>query len=133
MKRSEINQLITTNSNCFKPGSVIIDSTLCAWFSIPKPHSNDYHTMQRFTLHKCDAYRDLNRVLALRGLVIKSKNYYTEFHVQTVPNTVKYVKAKAKCGTKAIKTSATISNNMVIHGSVWTQLTLDELASVRKK
>lgn len=133
MKRSEINQLITTNSNCFKPGSVINEATFCNWLNIPLPKSDSYKDITIFNGYKSIIQHRVNKLLAVRGLVIKSKNYYTEFHVQTVPNTVKYVKAKAKCGAKAIKTSATISNNMVIHGSVWTQLTLDELASVRKK
>ncbi len=79
-----LNALITSNKKQFKLGASMDSATFCDLVGIPALSKRaDSITVQKHNLTKLSVYATMNRLLALRGLAIKSKNYYSAFHIVT--------------------------------------------------
>lgn len=102
MTIEELNELINTNKAQFRPGVTIQEAELCLWFNIDKPKKVTFRTVQQFAFRKLSAYTALNKVLAHRGIVIKSVNYGTTYEVLTQPrveNKINNLHAEAQAKT----------------------------------
>lgn len=123
-----LNALITSNKKQFKLGASMDSATFCDLVGIPALSKRaDSITVQKHNLTKLSVYATMNRLLALRGLAIKSKNYYSAFHIVTKAEVTKRVgayKAKAKATHKY---AVTLDTGFTAFKGKWTKLTPIEL------
>lgn len=81
-KVDRINSVINNHRHHFVAGNVISEVDFCNMMQIQRVNNNStISAIDKFRMQKLSAYTALNRFLEQRGLYIKSKHYYTEFHV----------------------------------------------------
>lgn len=123
-----LNSVITSNKVQFKLGSTITSDALCTMVGLPaKPKSTKFMDVQQHNLRKLGVYATMNKLLALRGLAIKSKGYYASFNIvekDDVKARVKQYKAIAK-GKRHY--SSTLKEGFATHNGKWTKLDATEL------
>jgi len=84
-----INNLITANKSHFKAGTTMSEQQFLALASnIPDLNTPSFTSSfssaadaHRYALKKVSCYTKFNKLLAHRGLVIKSKDYYSSFEI----------------------------------------------------
>lgn len=79
---SRINKLITANKkDHFKVDAVTRPDELAEWFDIPPATSGSYKDLTKHNLALVNAQEKLNKLLRHKGLVMRSRNYYSEFYI----------------------------------------------------
>lgn len=107
-----INNHISSNKAAFKPGSVMSEADFLSLasqipnFNVPTYTTNFASNAEatKYNLQKLSVYTKLNKVLATRGLVIKAKNYYSQFEIVSkdqISSEVTRMEAKAVTSTMA--------------------------------
>lgn len=131
-----INTVIDNNKSHFVAGNTINEQALSKWFNIRQPDYRQPTPEQvgkeftRFNCRKLTMYNKINRVLALRGIKLSSRNYGEEYEVSNITQAQSKVKALNK-RAKLHKSSATVlANGISKYGGKWKQLTEAELASI---
>lgn len=72
--------VVNQNPHLFVPGQVISRRELCKLFKLKKVvHSGEFTKVQHSNLTLVHAQTEINRILRLSGLRMKSKNYYSKF------------------------------------------------------
>lgn len=84
-----LDKQIRKNINLIQKGNTLTEDQFCKAFDLPSPQKfNDYIQAMQFNMLKLAKYTKVNKLLAKRGLYIKSKNYYTEFTVHGIKSDV---------------------------------------------
>ena len=87
--KTRVKNIIKSNRSLFKSGTIIKAETMYSLFNITTPYRDPTKT----NMYLLSAYTNLNKELNQHGLHIKSKNYYSEFHVLGTPEILQVVKA----------------------------------------
>jgi len=127
-----LNNIIDTNRSVFTAGKTFTQSWLMNTYGIaPMAMNPSPKDVARFNLKLVTAYTKLNKLLAKRGLYVKSTNYYETFEVLTLEKAISKVKKyknKAK-GDKAA--SRNLDKGIKNFKSKWTKkLSKDEINEV---
>lgn len=131
MTAQELNELISQNRTSFKSGSTIQEAELCLWFNINKPKKVNFKSVQQFAFKKLSAYTSLNKVLAYRGIVLKSRNYGTTYEVLTQPrveNKINNLHAEAQAKTAR---AHIIEAGKTAYRGRWSKLKKKEIKLIR--
>jgi len=75
-KTAWLEKVIQKNKPTFKAGTAFDHEDLCEMLDITPNKCPVKHNMEKFA-----AYASLNKILKLRGLAIRSHNYYSTFEV----------------------------------------------------
>jgi hypothetical protein len=87
-------QIINNNSHRFQTGSVIKRRTFCKLFRAKKiVHEGGFAEVQRSNLTLVGIQAEVNRILRHSGLVMKSRDYYSEFYICSLKQTADKVLA----------------------------------------
>ena len=137
MTKTEMNQFITANKKTFKQGNTIPAYDLCDWFSISKPITTRVSSavtsanIQRHNLQKLSAYTSLNRILATRGICLKSTNYGQAYEVLDADATeTKVSRLHSTASSKAVAAMNLAAGIKEGRGK-WRKLTRKQLETVR--
>ena len=126
------NDLITSNKAMFKAGSKFNSTQLYKLLKLTPPASNDYVSQHKFKLKLTHHTIKINSLLALRGLRIASKHYYSEFEVVKKPK-VKVTVTNYENKSKIMDNTAhRLERGAAIYKSNWRALGPVELQRVAK-
>lgn len=129
-KLSAINDIITAHRSVFTAGSSFtaewLDTNLASLF----PRLASSTSLNDLMFARITAYTKLNKVLAERGLYIKSTNYYSEFKVLDKVAATKRITGYAKVGTAAFKASTRLAIGVDHYSCKWRKLTVKQLINV---
>ena len=122
-----LEKVIQKNKHMLKTGSTFTQKELCEMLSITPSPCPVRHNMQKFR-----AYTSLNKLLKLRGLVIRSHDYYSHFEVLN--------KDEAECKTVILKHTALskrrysseLKSAIYKFNCKWTELDADERKQVAR-
>ena len=116
MTKQQLNTFITNNNKQFAAGSTFSATDLAKWFNIPLSGNINSNNMKLLS-----AYTSLNRLLKTRGLVVKSKNYYSEFHIKGGIEAARHVNNLKKSGANKIASATLLSVGITKHHSTWSK------------
>ena len=81
-------QIINKNTHRFQAGSVIKRRTFCKLFRVKKiVHSGEFADVQRSNLALVGVQAEVNNILRHSGLVMRSRDYYSEFYIGDIKQT----------------------------------------------
>ena len=134
----DINNLIVANKKHFVPESSMSEKDFLKMastvFGLKAPKYNNKFTtaMQahKYALQKVAVYTKMNKLLAKRGLVIRSKNYYTEFHIVGKEEALDFATAKVTRSVALASRANTIQAGVQAFNSSYTKLTRPEQATI---
>lgn len=121
--------IIQANHSLFKPGSTITDTQFCAIVGVPRRTSfNDCFDHLRY-IKKLGWHQSvLNRILAMRGLYLRSSGKCTSFHVHNDTETItKVINRNERMAHNATVRAATMQAGATMY-SKWTKLGTKELS-----
>jgi len=82
------HQIMNKHPHRFQTGSVIKRRTFCKLFRIKGViHSGPFDEIQRANLKLVGVQADVNNILRQSGLVMKSRDYYSEFYIANLKET----------------------------------------------
>lgn len=126
----DLEAIITANSHMFTPGNTLTSGALCKLAGLTNRRKfKDYSDQQSHNLQKMCFYVSLNKVLALRGLHIKSQNYYSKFRILPMKEVPARIKAYRQTSVAKARRATTLSKGQT-HAGVWSPLTTAEKASL---
>lgn len=114
MTKTQINTFITTNSTFFAEDATFTNTDLAKWFNLPMSNNINRNNMLLLS-----AYTKLNKLLKTRGLVIKSKGYYTEFSVRGGAAATSQVNSLKRTGVNKIASATTLATGIAEYSSSW--------------
>jgi hypothetical protein len=133
-KVQQLNLVITNNPHVFTEGKVFPESTFCTLVGMPQQISfATSKDASRYLLKKVKELGTINKLLALRGMYIRSKDYgqfYTVISKDKVPSRINAYKKQAAAKEHAGRTLAKGFDN---HESVWSTLNDHEVAEVANR
>jgi len=121
-KVTTINDFISANKSTFQQGADFtaawLDSNL-AWLV---PGLATATNPMELGLRRVSAYTQLNRILAFRGLYIKSSAYYTNFHVLAANTIKKQAKQMLHESTNKEESAVDLINGQSSYKSKWRKM-----------
>lgn len=114
MAKVNYQQIIINNNKRFHTGKVTKRRTMCKLFKIKNPiHTGDFAAVQRTNLDLVHTQAEINNILRLSGLVMKSRGYYSEFYICDLQQTTETVLAQQR-KSEAYKYCSNILEKAVI-------------------
>lgn len=127
----QLEYIVNTNTNLFTPNNQLTSGAICKLAGLTNRRKfSNYADEQAHNLKKMAFYVSLNKVLALRGLHIKSRNYYSEFHILPMNEVPARVKAYRQTSIAKLRRATSLHRGEVQHGGVWSSLSLVEKSSI---
>ena len=124
---SRINNVISTHKHLFKQGTTIPPEWLDEHMSAIVPQLAKGHPSHVHAMHRLSAYTKLNKLLAFRGLRLKSCNYGEYYLVQTLPETKKAVTTYTKVSRAKAKTSRLLDEGIARSHGKWRKLGTNQI------
>lgn len=82
-----LNNVIDANKHLFILDSSITEKEFCTMLQLKAPGKKaSFQEQTNYNLRKMNRYVTMNKLLMLRGIAIKSKNYYSSFHIVAAEN-----------------------------------------------
>lgn len=131
MTKTQINQLITDNKDIFTQGAILDEAQLCELMQVDIPRRFNRRSFKKFEFHKLSAYTQLNRYLAVRGLVIAQRKSGDEYHVLNTPQIERQVGMLIKLGEDKLRNAEELASGFAEHKGKWKKLTKKQLKEVR--
>lgn len=77
-----LNNVIDSNKHLFTLNNAITEEEFCSMLQLKAPSKKaSFQEQTNYNLRKMNHYVTMNKLLMLRGIAIKSKNYYSSFHI----------------------------------------------------
>jgi hypothetical protein len=124
---SKVNQIITSNKHLFRQGVQFTADDLVAMMSPIVPQLARNYPPHIAAMHKLTAYTKLNKVLAFRGLRVKSCNYGEYYEVATLSKAKKAVTTYTKVSRAKAKTSRLLNEGIERYQGKWRKLGKQQL------
>jgi hypothetical protein len=133
-KVQQLNLIITNNPHVFTEGKVFPESTFCTLAGIPQQTTfKTSKDASRYLLSKVKELGSINKLLALRGMYIRSKDYgqfYAVLPKTKLPSRINAYKKQAAAKEHA---GRTLAKGFDTYEAVWSALDDFEVAEVANR
>jgi hypothetical protein len=133
-KVRHLNLVITNNPHVFTEGKIFPESTFCTLVGIPQQKTfTTAKDASRYLLSKVKEVGTINKLLALRGMYIRSKDYGQFYAVVTKAKVPSRINAYKKQAAAKEHAGRTLAKGFDTHASVWSALNNHEVAEVANR
>lgn len=128
-----LSKAVTTNKALFVAGTIMSEQDFCDIVGITMPTTFNTKTVSKHNLVKVKHQAILNKVLAVRGLCIKSKDYYTEHLVIPKTDVGTRVKAYDNRSANAAEDAEVLANGATKYKCKWRKLGTKQVQTVASR
>jgi hypothetical protein len=133
-KVRHLNLVITNNPHVFTEGKVFPESTFCTLVGIPQQTSfKTSKDASRYLLSKMKEVGTINKLLALRGMYVRSKDYGQFYAVVTKAKVPSRINAYKKQAAAKEHAGRTLAKGFDTYEAVWSALNDREIVEVTNR
>lgn len=128
-----LSNAVTANKALFVAGTVMSEQDFCNIVGITAPTTFNTKTVTKHNLAKVKHQAILNKVLAVRGLCVKSQDYYSQFLVIPKTDVGTRVKAYDNRSINAAEDAEVLTDGVSKYKCKWRKLGIKQVQAVASR